>query len=44
MNDGSQWNKHSNYKIRRNCIICGARKKSAANPERICAKCWRELA
>ena len=43
MNDGSLWNKHSNYKIRRNCCICRARKKSAANPDRVCASCWRKF-
>ena len=43
MNDGSMWNKHPNWKMKRNCKVCGSRRKSAANPDRICAKCWREI-
>ena len=43
MNDGTPYNTQVNWKKKRNCIVCGSRRKSAHNPEKICASCWRDL-
>jgi hypothetical protein len=42
MNDGSQYNIGRLWTRARKCKVCGLRRKSACNPERICAKCYRE--
>ena len=43
MNDGSSYNIGRLWTRKRKCSNCGKLRKSAKNPERLCAKCWREI-